>query len=52
MGFPVTQCPMGLCEKSGLPLGVQVVSNYKCDHLTIRLAEYLEQNLVGWIPPF
>lgn len=49
-GLPVTQCPMGL-NKEGLPTGVQVVANHKCDHLTIRIAEHLESNLVGWIQP-
>lgn len=51
MGFPVTQCPMGLSD-DGLPTGVQIVSNLNNDHLTIKLAEYFESNLVGWIPPF
>lgn len=50
LGFPVTQCPMGL-NKDGLPTGVQVVANHKCDHLTIRVAEHMEKNLVGWIQP-
>ena len=52
LGFPVTQIPMGLCEKSGLPTGVQLVSNHRCDHLTIKLAEHFEKNLIGWVPPF
>ncbi len=51
--LPVTQCPMGLCAQTGLPVGVQIVSNEKCDHLTISLAEYLEENNIGgWIPGF
>ena len=52
LGLPVTQCPMGLSEKERLPTGVQVVAGNMCDHLTIRLAEYLESNLVGWVPGF
>ncbi len=52
LGFPVTQIPMGLCQESGLPTGVQLVSNHRCDHLTIKLAEYFEKNLIGWVPPF
>lgn len=51
LGFPSTQCPMGL-NKEGLPTGVQIVANNKMDHLTIKLAEYFETNLVGWTPPF
>lgn len=52
LGLPVTQCPMGLSERERLPTGVQVVAGAMCDHLTIRLAEYLESNLVGWVPGF
>ncbi|RNA24593.1 fatty-acid amide hydrolase 2 [Brachionus plicatilis] len=51
MGFPVTQIPMGL-SKEGLPTGIQLVANHNMDHLTIKLAEYFESNLVGWVPPF
>jgi fatty acid amide hydrolase 2 len=51
LGFPSTQCPMGL-SKEGLPTGIQIVASHKMDHLTIKLAEYFESNLVGWIPPF
>ena len=42
---------MGL-SKEGLPTGIQIIAGHKMDHLTIRLAEYFESNLVGWIPPF
>ena len=51
LGFPVTQCPMGLSDDSQLPTGVQIVANEKCDHLTIKVAEYFESNLTGWIQP-
>ena len=50
LGLPVTQIPLGL-NGEGLPTGVQIVSNHKCDHLTIRLAEYFEENLIGWVQP-
>jgi Asp-tRNA(Asn)/Glu-tRNA(Gln) amidotransferase A subunit family amidase len=50
LGFPSTQCPMGL-SSDGLPTGIQIVANHGCDHLTIKLAEYFEQNLIGWIEP-
>jgi Asp-tRNA(Asn)/Glu-tRNA(Gln) amidotransferase A subunit family amidase len=52
LGFPVTQCPMGLCPKTGLPIGIQCVANFKNDHLTIRLAEFFEKNVGGWVPPY
>lgn len=51
LGFPATQIPMGLSD-DGLPTGVQLIANQRQDHLTIRLAEYIESNLVGWIKPF
>lgn len=51
LGFPSTQCPLGLSPE-GLPTGVQVVSNHGNDHLTIKFAEYLEANMIGWTPPY
>lgn len=51
LGLPSTQCPMGL-NREGLPTGIQIVSNHMMDHLTIKLAEYFESNLIGWVPPF
>lgn len=50
-GLPVTQVPMGL-NSEGLPTGIQIVANHGMDHLTIKLAEFFESNLIGWIPPF
>ncbi len=52
LGLPSTQCPMGLSADSGLPTGVQVIANANNDHLCIRVAEYLEASLVGWVPAF
>ena len=51
LGLPSTQCPMGLSTE-GLPTGVQVIANRNCDHLTIRIAEYFEENSIGWVPGF
>lgn len=51
MIIKVTQVPMGLSKKEGLPTGVQIVANHFCDHLTIKVAEYFEANLVGWVQP-
>lgn len=50
LGFPSTQCPMGLSSE-GLPTGVQVISNHLNDHITMKIAELFESQLVGWIPP-
>ncbi|XP_048370783.1 fatty-acid amide hydrolase 2 [Sphaerodactylus townsendi] len=50
LGFPVTQCPLGL-SKEGLPLGIQVVAGRHNDHLTLAMARYLEQEFGGWVCP-
>ena len=51
LGLPSTQCPMGLSPE-GLPTGVQVIASVNNDHLTISLAEFFEEKLVGWLPGF
>jgi len=48
--MPATQVPLGL-NRSGLPLGCQVVSKHGNDSLTIAVAIELERALGGWIPP-
>ncbi len=50
LGFPATQVPLGLDER-GLPLGVQVIAAHGNDHLTIAVAQALEQGMGGWVPP-
>jgi len=50
LGFPATQVPLGLDTK-GLPLGVQVVAAHGNDHLTVAVAQGLEQAMGGWVPP-
>ena len=50
-GHPVTQVPLGL-TKSGLPVGLQIVTNPFNDHLSIGVAELLERAFGGWVPPF
>mgnify|MGYP001810667687 CR=1 FL=1 len=52
LGLPVTQIPLGLSKNEQLPTGVQLVANDMCDHLTIKLAEHFEKNLVGWVKGF
>ena len=47
---PGTQVPLGL-DKKGLPLGVQVIAKRGNDHLTIAVAEKLEEAFGGWVPP-
>ncbi|CAG5122895.1 unnamed protein product [Candidula unifasciata] len=50
LGFPVTQCPLGL-SKEGLPLGVQVVTTPYNDHLCLAVAKELEKAFGGWKNP-
>lgn len=50
MELPSTQVPLGL-GKQGLPLGVQVVGIHHHDHLTLAVAQALEQGFGGWVPP-
>lgn len=48
--LPATQVPMGL-GSSGLPLGIQVVSNDMNDRLCLAVAEELERKFGGWTQP-
>lgn len=48
--LPATQVPLGLGER-GLPLGVQVAAARGRDHLTIAVAQALEESHGGWLPP-
>ncbi|CAB3992929.1 Fatty-acid amide hydrolase 2 [Paramuricea clavata] len=48
--LPVTQVPLGL-DSNGLPLGIQVVAARNNDHLTLAVAEALEREFGGWVPP-
>lgn len=50
MEMPATQVPLGL-DKRGLPLGVQVIGAHFNDHVTIAVAQALEQAFGGWVPP-
>jgi fatty acid amide hydrolase 2 len=48
--LPATQVPLGL-DTQGLPLGVQVVGARGADATTIAVAQALEKDLGGWVPP-
>jgi fatty acid amide hydrolase 2 len=48
--LPTTQVPLGLNAK-GLPLGVQVFTGHGQDALSIAMAELLEEEFGGWVPP-
>ncbi len=48
--LPVTAVPIGL-DPHGLPVGVQVAAIAGNDHLTIAVAQALEEEFGGWVPP-
>nr|CAD7423966.1 unnamed protein product [Timema monikensis] len=50
LGLPSTHVPMGL-NKKGLPIGIQVVAGPHQDRLCLAVAEILEQEFGGWVPP-
>lgn len=50
MEVPVTQVPMGL-DDEGLPTGVQVAAIHGHDHVSIAVAQALEEATGGWIWP-
>jgi len=47
----VTQVPLGLSPTSGIPMGVQIVGGMFSDHLTIKVAEELQEAFGGWVEP-
>ncbi len=51
LGFPSTQVPLGLNAR-GLPLGVQVIGIPGNDAVTIAVAQALEKQFGGWVPPW
>ncbi|CAK9815707.1 Fatty-acid amide hydrolase 2 [Anthophora quadrimaculata] len=50
MQLPSTSVPMGF-NKSGLPVGIQVMSAAYQDHVCLAVAKELEKAFGGWIPP-
>ncbi|XP_076655334.1 fatty-acid amide hydrolase 2 [Halictus rubicundus] len=48
--LPTCQVPLGL-DKSGLPLGLQVVAAPYNDHLCLAVAQELEKTFGGWVQP-
>lgn len=49
--LPATQVPMGL-NSNGLPMGVQIVATQNRDRHCIAVAEELDRQFGGWVPPF
>ncbi|GFS82112.1 fatty-acid amide hydrolase 2-A [Trichonephila clavipes] len=50
LGFPSTQCPLGL-NSNGMPYGIQIVGCKNNDALTIACAVELEKAFGGWKEP-
>jgi amidase len=48
-GLPATAIPLGL--SSGLPVGVQIVGPFLEDRTPLRLAELIEREFGGFVPP-
>jgi amidase len=49
-GLPATAIPVGLSPE-GLPIGVQLVGAWLEDRTPLKLAELIEQNFGGFVPP-
>lgn len=48
--LPACHVPLGL-DKSGLPIGIQVIAGLNNDHLCIAVARELEKAFGGYVPP-
>ncbi|GLH80403.1 amidase [Bradyrhizobium sp. SSBR45G] len=48
-GLPATAIPLGLAD--GLPVGVQIVGPFLEDRTPIKLAELIERDFGGFVPP-
>jgi amidase len=49
-GLPATAIPLGLSTE-GLPVGVQIVGPWLEDRTPLRLAELIEREFGGFVPP-
>jgi amidase len=49
-GLPATAIPLGL-SSAGLPVGVQIVGPWLEDRTPLRLAELIEREFGGFVPP-
>ncbi|CAG2102359.1 unnamed protein product [Medioppia subpectinata] len=50
LNVAITSVPLGL-SRSGLPIGLQIISSPLNDRLTIAVAEELERAFGGWVSP-
>lgn len=51
LGLPATAVPLGLGQKEGLPIGLQIVANRNQDRLCLAVASELERAFGGWVAP-
>jgi Asp-tRNA(Asn)/Glu-tRNA(Gln) amidotransferase A subunit family amidase len=51
LGLPSTQVPLELTRTDTLPVGVQLVASRYCDKLPIKLAQFIEKEIGGWLEP-
>src|SRR3954451_18496379 len=49
-GLPATAVPLGL-SKDGLPVGVQIIGPFLEDRTPLKLAELIEREFGGFVPP-
>lgn len=49
--LPVTVVPIGLCERTGLPIGVQIVAPFLRDMTSIQVGRLVEQHVYKFAPP-
>jgi len=49
-GLPATAIPIGL-SRQGLPIGVQIVGPWLEDRTSLKLAELIEREFGGFVPP-
>ena len=49
-GLPSTAIPIGL-SREGLPVGVQIVGPWLEDRTPLKLAELIEREFGGFVPP-
>ena len=49
-GLPATAIPIGLSPE-GLPIGVQIVGPWLEDRTPLKLAELIEREFGGFVPP-
>ncbi len=50
MGWPSVVIRAGTSDE-GLPIGIQIIAKYWCDHIALQVASYIEKTIGGWQIP-